>query len=64
MSELDRLNKLVSTNHVTIKVNSLGCTWFGTIMFLGESDIHHYEASTFQELVEDFIEKIEKFMDI
>ena len=59
MSELDRLNKLVSTNHVTIKVNSLGCTWLGTIMFLGESNLHHYEASTFQELVKGFIGKIE-----
>lgn len=59
MSELDSLNKLVSTHHVTIKMNSLGCTWLGAIMFLGESDLHHYAASTFPELVKGFIEKIE-----
>ena len=60
MNELEQLNTLVSTYHVTIKMNSLGCSWLGTITFVGESDIHNFAAKSFLELVKGFIGKIEE----
>ena len=59
MNEIEILNSLVKTHHVTIKMNSIGCAWLGTIKFIGESDMHHFAASSFPELVKGFIGKIE-----
>ena len=59
MNELEIFNSLVNTHHVTIKMNSIGCAWLGTITFVGESDIRHFAASSFHELVNGFIGKIE-----
>ena len=59
MNELEILNSLVNTHHVAIKMKSICCAWLGTITFVGESDMHHFAASSFPELVKGFIGKVE-----
>lgn len=60
MNEIQKLQSLVSEHHVTIKMNSIGCSWVSTLAFDNETMVHHYACKDLKGLFSGMIDEIEK----
>ena len=59
MDEIEKLQSLVKEHNVTIKMNSIGCSWLGTLSFYGETLVHHYASKDIKDLFDGIINEIE-----
>ena len=60
MDEINKLQSLVAEHDVTIKMNTIGCSWLSTLAFGNETMVHHYASKDLKDLFIGMIEEIEK----
>ena len=59
MDEIQKLQSLVAEHDVTIKMNTIGCSWLSTLYFEDETMVHHYACKNLKDLFSGMIEEIE-----
>ena len=59
MDKISKLQSLVSEHNITIKMNSIGCSWLGTLSFYNETLVHHYASKNIKDLFDGMINEIE-----
>lgn len=60
MDEIHKLQSLVKEHHVTIKMNSIGCSWLSVLTFDGDTKSHHFACKDLKDLFIGMIEEVEK----
>ena len=60
MDEIQKLQSLAAEHDVIIRMNTIGCSWLGTLSFEDETMIHHYACKNLKDLFIGMIEEIEK----
>ena len=60
MDEINKLQLLISEHDVTIKMNTIGCSWLSTLSFGNETMVHHYACKDLKDLFVGMIYEIEK----
>lgn len=59
MDEVQKLQSLVSEHNVTIKMNSIGCSWLSTLSFEDETIVHRFASKDLKDLFNGMINEIE-----
>ena len=59
MDEIQKLQSLAAEHNVTIKMNTIGCSWLSTLSFEDETMVHHYACKNLKDLFSGMIEEIE-----
>ena len=60
MNEIQKLQSLVSDHDVTIKMNTIGCSWLSNLAFEDENIVHHFASKDLKDLFIGMIEEVEK----
>ena len=60
MNEIQKLQSLIAEHDVTIKMNTIGCSWLSTLSFEDENMVHHFASKDLKDLFIGMIEEIEK----
>ena len=59
MDEILKLQSLAAEHNVTVKMNTIGCSWLSTLSFEDETMVHHYACKNLNDLFIGMIEEIE-----
>ena len=59
MDEIHKLQSLIADHDVTIKMNTIGCSWLRTLSFEDENMVHHFVSKDLKNLFNGMIEEIE-----
>lgn len=56
---VEKLDALVTKNHVTIRFKNISGVWVGKLLYLNESNIHRFYCKKLKDLLMGIIENIE-----
>lgn len=56
---IEKLDALVTKNHVAIKFKNIGGVWIGNLLYVNESNMHRFACRKLKDLLVGIIENIE-----